>query len=410
MRTRLALLFALVATLLPATAFAAAPQAASSADVRTITRFDTTDKVVVLTFDAGADRGYAASILDTLRDKGVHATFGMSGLWAQANLDLVQRMVAEGHQLINHSWSHPSFTGLTSQQRVAEVTQVENFIRDQTGVELQPYFRPPYGDYNDTVLADVASAGYTVNVLWSLDTLGWNGLSVAQINQRVLDNVQPGDILLLHVGSQSQDGPALGGLIDGLRARGYHFATVDDLAQASQQTRYFPETGHTVGHAFLRFWERFGGLATFGYPLTDEYTDPYTGFTVQYFERERFEYQPGAWPEHYDVLLGRLGFELTAGRGAEAPFQPIVAQPDAHCDVYAATGHRLCFGFRDYWNANGGLTIFGYPLSEEFTENGYTVQYFERARFEYHPEHAGTPYVILLGRLGADQLAERGLR
>jgi peptidoglycan/xylan/chitin deacetylase (PgdA/CDA1 family) len=407
MPLRLALLLALVATLLPASVPGRAPTA-RAADVWTIKKFDTNEKVVVLTFDAGADRGYAGSILDTLRDKGVHATFGMSGLWAQDNLDLLQRMANEGHQIINHTWSHPHMLTLTSQQRIAEVQQVEQYIRQQTGVDTQPYFRPPYGEYDDSLLADVASAGYSVNVLWSLDTLGWNGLSVAQINQRVMDNIQPGAIVLLHVGSQSQDGPALGGVIDGLRARGYRFATVDELAGASNQSRYFPETGKTVGHAFLRFWNRFGGLPVFGYPLTDEFTDPATGFTVQYFERERFEYQPGAWPDHYDVLLGLLGNELTAGRHAEAPFQPLAVQPDANCDVYAATGHRLCNGFRDYWRAHGGLTILGYPISEEFQENGLTVQYFERARFEWHPENAGTPYVVLLGRLGADALAARG--
>ena len=407
MPLRLALLIALLATLLPSM-LPGQTHAARAADVWTIRRFDTQEQVVVLTFDAGADRGYAASILDTLRDKGVHVTFGMSGHWAQENLDLLQRMVAEGHEIINHSWSHPSFLTLTSQQRMAEVQQAEQYIQQQTGAQTQPYFRPPYGDFNDAVLADVAAVGYTVNVLWSLDTLGWNGLSVAQINQRVMDNVQPGAIVLLHVGSQSQDGPALGGVIDGLRARGYRFATVDELAGASNQARYFPETGKTAGHAFLRFWQRFGGLPVFGYPLTEEFTDPATGFSVQYFERERFEYQPGAWPDHYDVMLGLLGNELTAGRQSETPFQPLAVASDANCDVFAATGHRLCAGFRDYWRAHGGLTVLGYPISEEFQENGLTVQYFERARFEWHPEHAGTPYIVLLGRLGADALAARG--
>jgi hypothetical protein len=107
-------------------------------------------------------------------------------------------------------------------------------------------------------------------------------------------------------------------------------------------------------------------------------------------------------------MLGLLGNELTADRHTEAPFQPLAVQPDANCDVYVATGHRLCNGFRDYWRTHGGLMILGYPISEEFQENGMTVQYFERARFEWHPENAGTPYVVLLGRLGADAWAARG--
>ena len=106
-----------------------------------------------------------------------------------------------------------------------------------------------------------------------------------------------------------------------------------------------------------------------------------------------------------DVLEGE-------GREAEAPFVPLDTQPDENCDFYGETGHRLCFGFRTYWNTNGGLSNFGYPISEEFDEANaappagdgqtYTVQYFERARFEYHPENAGTPYEVLLGLLGRE--------
>ena len=69
--------------------------------------------------------------------------------------------------------------------------------------------------------------------------------------------------------------------------------------------------------------------------------------------------------------------------------------------------HNLGGGFLEYWRAHGGLPIFGYPMTEEFSEGGYTVQYFERNRFEYHPEYAGTPYSVLLGRLGADMTAGR---
>jgi len=151
--------------------------------------------------------------------------------------------------------------------------------------------------------------------------------------------------------------------------------------------RYFPETDHLVGNGFLKYWQTFGGLATFGYPISEEYTDPQTGFVTQWFERARFEWHPGAFPSHYDVLLGLLGNEVTAGRHAEAPFQPVSAGSDANCTFYAATGHRLCFGFRDFWESHGGLAIYGYPISEEFQENGFTVQYFERQRLEYHPEN-----------------------
>jgi peptidoglycan/xylan/chitin deacetylase (PgdA/CDA1 family) len=391
--------------------------AATAADVRTIRQFQTNQPVIALTFDAGSDRGYAASILDTLANKGVKASFGMTGIWASQNADLIQRMVREGHHLMNHSWDHPSFTGastgqapLTAAQRADQLKRTEDLIRSQAGVELKPYFRPPYGDYDNSVLADIAANGYTLNVLWTVDTLGWKGLTVAEITQRVLDGAAPGAIMLMHVGAQSQDGPALAGIIDQLRARGYRFATVRDLVSGAVpvETRYFPETGHWLSHGFLGYWERFGGLPIFGYPLTEEFQE--NGVTVQYFERARFEWHPGVWPERYDVLLGLLGNVATAGRSGEAPFRPTSANPN--CDFYAPTGHNLCGGLRGYWNTFGGLPIFGYPISEEFAERNpddgqvYTVQYFERARFEWHPGAWPERYDVLPGRLGANQLPQ----
>ena len=162
-------------------------------------------------------------------------------------------------------------------------------------------------------------------------------------------------------------------------------------------SRTFPETGFTVRGGFLRYWEQFGGLATFGYPISPELQE--NGFTVQYFERARFEWHPGSWPERYDVLLGLLGRAVTVNRTFEAPFRPVNAASDANCTFFAATGHRLCSGFRSYWETHGGLEILGYPISEEFTENGYTVQYFERQRLEYHPENP-EPWKVLGGLLG----------
>src|SRR6185312_15529488 len=150
--------------------------------------------------------------------------------------------------------------------------------------------------------------------------------------------------------------------------------------------RYFPETDHLVGNGFLKYWETFGGLAAFGYPISEEMTE--NGMTVQYFQRARFEWHPGADPSHFDVLLGLLGNEVTVGRQNEAPFQRVSATSDANCTYFAATGHRLCFGFRAYWQSHGGLAILGYPISEEFQENGFTVQYFQRQRLEYHPQNS----------------------
>lgn len=169
---------------------------------------------------------------------------------------------------------------------------------------------------------------------------------------------------------------------------------------------YFSQTGHHVRGDFLRYWWTRGGLDIFGFPLTEELT--INGRTVQYFERARFEHHPEN-PDKFKVLLTLAGNEVVRGR-TEAAFKPYPADlkventPDRR--FFPETGHTLAYGFKAFWEKNGGLEIFGYPISEEFTEGGYTVQYFERARFEYHPEHRGTRYEVQLGLLGT-QLAER---
>jgi peptidoglycan/xylan/chitin deacetylase (PgdA/CDA1 family) len=203
---------------------------------RTVTLLPTTSNLVALTFDAGSDRGYAASILDTLKAKGVKASFGITGTWAAANPDLVVRMVQEGHGIINHSWSHPSFTGfstatspLTYRQRRYQLSATDSTIRSITGTPTKPWFRPPYGDFDTCARALLWHEGYRYNVMWSTDSGGWMGMSQSQILTRVMQGLRPGAIFIFHVGSASQDGPALATVIDQIRSGGYGFATVTGM-------------------------------------------------------------------------------------------------------------------------------------------------------------------------------------
>jgi N-acetylmuramoyl-L-alanine amidase len=174
---------------------------------------------------------------------------------------------------------------------------------------------------------------------------------------------------------------------------------------------YVEATGHNLGLAFRRFFDANGGLDLFGYPRTEEIQEG--AYTVQYFQRARFEYHPEHAGTPYEVQLGLLGDQQTATR---RPFPGAVPFENAESQVYfPETGHSLSLGFLRYWRARGGLDVFGYPISEELDEgNGdgsgrtYTVQYFQRARFEYHPELAGTPYEVQLGLLGDQALKDRG--
>jgi len=185
-------------------------------------------------------------------------------------------------------------------------------------------------------------------------------------------------------------------------------ASPSSAAAATAPDRvYFSATGHYLSYGFLDYWRLHGDLAQFGYPITDELKDPVTGYTEQYFERAVFEWHPDA-PPGWQIQLRRLGAETVSWRMTETPFLPN-DQQDAGCDYFSQTGHEICGHFLNYWESNGGLAIYGYPLSDPFIEGGYTVQYFERARFEWHPDNVGTPYAVLLGLLGRDAAARDGV-
>ncbi len=174
--------------------------------------------------------------------------------------------------------------------------------------------------------------------------------------------------------------------------------------------RCFAEVPSCLRGVFARYWAQHGGLAQFGFPITPEVTEGQGGktYTVQYTQRARFEYHPENKPPA-DVLLGLLGNSLADVRQNDAPFQPAPKVVSFDVSWFPQTRHNLGPPFLAYWNGHGGLPIFGLPRSEAFDEVNttdgklYRVQYFERARIEYHPEHKGTPFEFLLGLLGKEQ-------
>jgi N-acetylmuramoyl-L-alanine amidase len=181
------------------------------------------------------------------------------------------------------------------------------------------------------------------------------------------------------------------------------------IAGTSQAT-YFDATGHNLAYGFRHFFDTRGGLDIFGYPRTEELLED--GWTVQYFQRARFEYHPEHAGTAYEVQLGLLGDAVTVSRRPFPPGTPF--ENDAEHRWYPETGHGLHYAFLRFFDTRGGLDVFGYPISEELPEpnadgpgRSYTVQYFQRTRFEYHPEHAGTPYEVQLGLLGDQLLYDR---
>jgi hypothetical protein len=192
----------------------------------------------------------------------------------------------------------------------------------------------------------------------------------------------------------------------------------------SDGAAYFPETGHTLRGTFQTYWRAHGGLPIFGYPTSEEFVErgeDGRDYVVQYFERHRLELHPeNAAP--YNVLLSRLGDQILQG-GGRSWFAFPKGAPQPGCQYFEATGHSLCEPFLGYWRSNGleldgrrgktqaeSLALFGAPISEpqiETLSDGrhYTVQWFERARFEDHG-----PQGVLLGLLANDLAQARGWR
>jgi peptidoglycan/xylan/chitin deacetylase (PgdA/CDA1 family) len=192
--------------------------------------------VVALTFDAGANSAGLPKILSALAAKGVTGTFFLTGNWAATNPGGVGQIVAAGHRVANHSMTHPGFTSLSDELIGQQVRGAEQAI-SAAGADPRPFFRFPYGERDPRTIAAVNDLGY-VAVRWTVDTLGWKGTSggigTQTVTARVLAGLQPGEIVLMHIGSNPDDGStldadALPQVIDGISAAGYGFVTLDEL-------------------------------------------------------------------------------------------------------------------------------------------------------------------------------------
>lgn len=198
--------------------------------------------------------------------------------------------------------------------------------------------------------------------------------------------------------------------------------TTSSAMQQSQSSVCFPEAAPVIQQCiegrFAEFWVQNGGLAVFGYPVSaaepERNSDTGQTYVTQYFERQRFEFHPEQ-TRPYDVQLGRLGDDYLRRSGRDWHTLPRAAPGTPH--LQHETGHAIASEFYAYYRAHGldlnepglseheNIALFGYAISEPMIEqqNGQTVlvQYFERARLEYHPENA-VMYRVLQGRLGSD--------
>jgi peptidoglycan/xylan/chitin deacetylase (PgdA/CDA1 family) len=202
-----------------------------------VERIPTSAKIVALTFDAGANAAGLPSILATLRSTGVPATFFLTGRWTENYPAGVRQITAGGYRIGNHSTTHPMMTSISASAIAAELRTARAEIMAAGGPDPRPLFRFPYGDRDARTISVVNGEGY-VAVRWTVDSLGWKGTSGGITRQAVIDRVvaaaQPGEIVLMHLGSNPDDAStldadALPTIIAELRAQGYRFVTLDAL-------------------------------------------------------------------------------------------------------------------------------------------------------------------------------------
>lgn len=189
----------------------------------------TTHKVVALTIDDGPHEKTTPEILKVLKEKQAKVTFFLLAANVEHQPDLVRQEVAEGHEIGTHAYSHTLLNRLSAEEAETELANAAQII---SNVAPPPkLFRPPGGVFNKTILAAAQRHGYTT-VTWSVDPEDWKRPTVNDVVQRVLKNVKPGSIVLLHDGQYPLPTPeALSILIDRLREEGYQLVTVSELLQ-----------------------------------------------------------------------------------------------------------------------------------------------------------------------------------
>lgn len=183
---------------------------------------------VALTFDAAWGNEDTKTILKILKKHDVHVTFFMTGGWVEAYPDDVKAIAKAGHELGNHSENHKQMSTLSADQCKDEIMKVHEKVKKLTGIEMTD-FRPPYGDYNDTLITAAAECGYHP-IQWDVDSLDWKDYGVDSILSTVLNHnhLGNGSIILCHNGAK-YTAQALDSLIEGLKKKGFTLVTVSEL-------------------------------------------------------------------------------------------------------------------------------------------------------------------------------------
>lgn len=190
-------------------------------------------KVVALTFDAAWGNEDTQTLIDILGKYNVSATFFVVGEWVDKYPESVLALSQAGHEIMNHSNDHAHFSSLSVEEIVANINTCSDKIEAVTGVR-PTLFRPPYGEYDDHVIATVRSMGIEP-IQWDVDSLDWKGISADEITQRVVSRVQSGSIVLFHNAAEHTP-EALPAIIETLLQEGYTFLSVSQLILTGDYT------------------------------------------------------------------------------------------------------------------------------------------------------------------------------
>ncbi len=194
---------------------------------------DTKNKIIYLTFDAGYENGCTPAILDALKKHNVRATFFLVGNYITSCPDLVKRMVEEGHNIANHTYSHPNMSNISSVESFRkELESLEKTCKEVTGQEMKKYYRPPQGKFSQENLTMAKELGYKT-FFWSLAYVDWyqdKQPTKEQAFKKLLGRIHPGAIVLLHSTSKT-NAEILDELLSKWEEMGYTFGTLDDLVQ-----------------------------------------------------------------------------------------------------------------------------------------------------------------------------------
>lgn len=206
----------------------------------------TSNKVIALTFDDGPDKEHTEQILNLLKQYDARATFFVVGSRVEKHPEIVARALDEGHEIGNHSYSHPPFYNIGADALRKELTKTQDAIYQATGIR-SVLFRPPGGRYNDAIVSASKEVGM-LTVLWSWhqDTLDWRKPGANAIMRTVLKNARNGDIVLMHdfVPGSDQTVEALKKILPELKERGFSFVTVTELLSYHEKSHKHIEVNH----------------------------------------------------------------------------------------------------------------------------------------------------------------------